>query len=61
MSQASGAVTRKMKEESLHQYPKHMFRMKSGEVETKLFEGGPMPEGWYEDKFKAGYKKPKLM
>ncbi len=43
----------------VHQFPIHMFRMKDGEVGTRLFREGPIPEGWYEDKFQAGYKKPK--
>ena len=43
-------------------HPAVMYRMVEGKIESEKFDATPdapaeIPDGWYEDKFKAGYKK----
>lgn len=33
--------------------PTYMYRVVDGKLESKLFTEGPVPGGWFEDKFKA--------
>lgn len=43
------------------QYPKMVYRMKDGELDRRIIDGPPIPEGWSDDLegVKAGKVTPK--